>query len=112
MFLDIVIPFLALGAVFLVLEATVLGCVLMTCFLFPKYAQGRRIFIAVAAAMFLTVLPLLIVVAFDEPSGDDAGTIVLFGIILAVCGVSGWPAAQIATKRLDRMIKFDLETFE
>jgi len=89
-----------------------LGSVLLVQFIVPKLSRGKRILVAALIGPALLLLPVTAVILVDNPSDALVG---LFGVSimgLVMSGIVGWPTAHFATKRLDRMTKFDLETFK
>ncbi|WP_337660957.1 hypothetical protein [Erythrobacter sp. Alg231-14] len=112
MALELFVFFAALGAMFLVLQATALGLVLILKFLLGNLAPGRRIAIVIVGTVFLLFLPVFIVLVTDGATDIDAEIAAVLGLFMAICATSVWPAAHIATRRLDRMTQFDLEPFK
>lgn len=103
-----------LSAILLVLVMFVmstLGCVLLIAFLFSKAPVGRRIAMATLAGPGVLIAPIMLLAASDGGGALDA--LLGFSFLGAIaCALVGWPVAHIATKRLDRLIQFDIETFE
>ena len=97
------------GMVMFVVLAT-LATVLLACFFASSFSSGRRVFIAALGGPFLVVAPLSGFALFDDEIW--VGLMALAMMIGVGALAIGWPVANIATKRLDRMTKFDLETFE
>ena len=104
----------AIAAILIVLAIflmSTLGSVLLVAFFMAKAALRTRITAAAIAGPSVTLVPIMLLTALDGPSGLSA--FLGFSIItLVACAAIGWPVAHFATKRLDRMIQFDVETFE
>lgn len=106
---------LATLAVILVVLAlfvmSTLGSVLLVAFVFAKASFKLRVVVALLAGPGVLILPIMLLVASDGGGALDA--MLGFSAIGAIaCGFIGWPVAHLATKRLDRLIQFDVGTFE
>lgn len=89
-----------------------LGSVLLVQFVASKTGRGRRIAIATILGPGLMLLPLSVLALFDG-SGDGLAAFFGIGVVgMFMCGIVSWPVAHLATKRLDRLTVFDIETFE
>ena len=88
-----------------------LGCVLLVAFTMRKSSARARITVAALAGPGTMVAPIMLLAAIDGPGGASAA--LGFSIIgLIACAGIGWPVAHVATRRLDRLIQFDVDTFE
>ena len=88
-----------------------LGCVLLVAFTMRKASARARITVAALSGPGLMIAPVMLLAAADGSSG--AATVLGFAIIgLIACAGIGWPVAHVATRRLDRLIQFDVDTFE
>lgn len=88
-----------------------LGCVLLTAFLFAKYAFATRVVVALLAGPGLLLAPVMLLIATDGSSALEA--FLGFSMIgVLACAFIGWPVAHFATRRLDHLIQFDIGTFE
>ena len=88
-----------------------LGCVLLTAFFFSKKSFRTRVVLAMFAGPGLLLAPIMRLAASDGGSALEA--MLGFSVIgLLACGFIGWPVAHFATKKLDRLIQFDVGTFE
>ena len=90
---------------------TTLGSVLLVRFVIPGAAKGKRVFAAAFLGPASVLLPILTFALIDETS--VLVTVSGFILVLLGAGVAiGWPVAHLATRRLDRLTRFDVETFE
>lgn len=88
-----------------------LGCVLLVTFLFAKRAFRVRVVLAMFAGPGLLLIPAMLLAMTDSGSALEA--MLGFSFIgLLACAFIGWPVAHFATKKLDRLIQFDVGTFE
>lgn len=96
--------------VFLVM--TTLGSVLLAAFFIPKSTRKRRVFAAAFGGPAAFLVPIMAFAALDSLA-DMIPVLIGFGVLGGIMiAAVGWPVAHFATKRLDRLIQFDLETFE
>ncbi len=101
-----------IALVLIVLVMSTLGSVLLAGLFLSKLDRVARVFVAAIAGPILIIVPAVILGGMNDPNGLFEGVIVL-GLIGAVAAVVvGWPVAHFATKSLDRLMKFDLETFK
>lgn len=88
-----------------------LGCVLLVTFLLAKKGFRTRVVLAMFAGPGLLLAPVVLLAASDGGSAFEA--MLGFSMIgLIACALIGWPVAYFATRRLDRLVQFDVETFE
>lgn len=103
---------LGIFTLLVILVMMTLGCVLLTGFVMAKSGFGPRVAVAAIAGPGMLLAPLLLIAGMDGPDDFLAATIG-FGVLGAMmCGLIGWPVAHVATRRYDRLTKFDLGTFE
>lgn len=101
---------IALFAIMLVMAT--LGAVLLVRFLLGGQSGARRVFAAALGGPASLLLPTIAMVlaAQDVVVPEQA---IGFGFIFLVgTGVIGWPVAHLATRRLDRLTRFDPQIFE
>lgn len=96
----------------LILAMMTLGAVLLTKFLAVRLSRSARIAIAAIVGPASLLVPVFSIGLFEGESdylaiflGITIGGVLLFGLI-------SFPVALFATRRLDRLTQFDLETFE
>jgi len=89
-----------------------LGSVLLVQFLISSWGRGKRILIATLLGPGIMLFPLSMIALFDGSPDALAGFFGISVIGMVMCGILSWPVAHIATKRLDRLTVFDIETFE
>jgi hypothetical protein len=95
-----------------VLVMATLGAVLLVRFLLGGRSHSTRVLAAASAGPMTIVLPFL-GVAIADIALVDPGTLVGFAILFLMCvGAIGWPVAHFATRRLDRLTRFDPQVFE
>lgn len=88
-----------------------LGSVLLTRFFMPGASRCQRVFTSAAMGPATVLLPILTFALIDETS--IVVTVSGFILVLLGAGVAiGWPVAHMASRRLDRLTRFDVETFE
>ncbi len=95
-----------------VLAMSTLGAVLLTRFFLSKLNRAGRIFTAAIGGPAMILWPMFLLIVAER--GDDI-LIGFLGVGALVAGGSliiGWPIAHFATKRLDQLTHFNLETFE
>lgn len=98
--------------VLLLVVMSTLGCVLLVAFVMAKRSFRARVLTAMLAGPGVMLLPLLLLAASDS-GGDGFAAMLGFSFLGALaCGFIGWPVAHMATRRLDRLIQFDVGTFE
>ncbi|MHA7818590.1 MAG: hypothetical protein ACX930_02960 [Erythrobacter sp.] len=98
--------------VLLLVVMSTLGCVLLVAFVMGKSGFRVRVATAMIAGPGVMLLPMLLLAAGDI-GGDGLAAMLGFSFLGALaCGFIGWPVAHIATRRLDRLIQFDIGTFE
>ncbi len=89
-----------------------MGSVLFTAFFFSKLSRPWRVFIASVISPTLLITPAFV---FGSLGGASVSN-VQFGLSLFLGGaflaLIGWPVAYFSTKKLDAMMKFEVETFE
>lgn len=103
---------LAIVLLAIILVMATLGAVLLARFMLPGQSGARRVFAAaVGGPAFLLVPAIGIVVAAQDVFSPEQ--VIGFGFILFVgVGVIGWPTAHLATRRLDRLTRYDPQVFE
>ena len=88
----------------LAVESSVMGA--------SKWRRGLRILAATLLGPGLMLVPLSLVALFDGSPDALAGFLGIGIIGMLICGIVSWPVAHLATKKLDRLTVFDIETFE
>ena len=100
-------------AIFVVMVVmSTLGSVLLVQFVASKWRRGLRILAATLLGPGLMLVPLSLVALFDGSPDALAGFLGIGIIGMLICGIVSWPVAHLATKKLDRLTVFDIETFE
>lgn len=101
----------ALFAIILVMAT--LGAVLLVRFaLGGQGHHSRRVFAAALGGPVSILVPTIVFV-ITEQGIFPAEQVVGFGFILLLAfAVIGWPVAHFATRRLDRLTRFDLQVFD
>lgn len=102
----LVIP---LFAIFFVLMT--LGTVLLVKFFLARLTRSSRVLVASVLAPLSLMIPasLISLAEGDASIADVLIVLIVGGGVLAV--IVCWPIAHFATKRLDRLTEFDIETF-
>jgi len=98
------------AVVFLVASMT-LAAVLLVALFVGQWPRGRKVALAALSgpgSMVALIMPL----GWVE-GGDGFEMFVGVGAIMLIAGVMiGWPAAFFATRRLERLTRFDSSTFD
>lgn len=100
---------IALGMLFFFGTAT-LGMVLLVSLFAGGQPRGRRVLLAALGgpgSLFLLMAPFALL---DSPVWEVFVGIVV--IVLFSSAIIGWPIAYFATRRLDRLTRFDPSTFD
>lgn len=102
------------GLIFVLLFVimSTLGSVLIVAFAMSKSGFAKRVLAATLGGPGVMLAPLALVMLLD---GDDDMFAALLGfsfIGAIACALIAWPVSHVATRRLDRMIQFDVGTFE
>lgn len=98
--------------VFVILAMSTLGGVLLVTFFMRSAAFGARVLVSALAGPATLFVPVTMFTAFKS-APDLIEVFVGFGVVGGVaCVLVGWPVAHGATKALDKLIQFDMETFE
>ena len=87
-----------------------LGMVLLVAFFASGHSRGRKVLFAALGgpgSFFLLMAPLALL---DTPVWSTLLGIVV--IVLFSSAIVGWPVAYFATRRLDRLTRFDSSTFD
>ncbi|MEP1422473.1 MAG: hypothetical protein ABJK59_11940 [Erythrobacter sp.] len=102
---------LTLFAVLCLLGMMTLGAVLLVKFVLGKRSRPNRI---LAASLFAPVgflLPISLI-SLADGAADFADVLIGLGVVGGVFSVIFcWPIAHFATKKLDSLTEFDIETF-
>jgi hypothetical protein len=107
-----VVAVFALVFVAVVLVMATLGAVLIARFVLGGGDISRRVIAAAIGGPLTVILPTLAFVFVDVGAIDTSG-IIGFSILLVIAfGAIGWPISHFATRRLDRLTRFDPEVFE
>ena len=102
----------ALVFVAIVLVMATLGAVLIARFAVGGDDETRRVIVAAIGGPLTVILPTLVFVFVDAGAVDASG-IMGFGIVLLIAfGAICWPVSHFATRRLDRLTRFDPQVFE
>lgn len=107
---DALLVILLLASAAFILIVTTLGCVLLTKLFADKVSRGGRTVIAALSGCLVVIFPLILV-AFMENSQMGGEAFAAIGMVLFFCMVVAWLPAHFATRRLDRLTEFDIETF-
>jgi predicted permease len=103
---------LALVLFFLLLIMVTLGAVLLARFILGGSSGSARIVAAAFGGPMTMVLPVFAVVLSEGFSRFDGELwAVLFLLLFVFCAI-GWPVAHFATRRLDRLTRFNPQVFE
>lgn len=103
---------LAIVLVLVLFVMSTLGCVLLVSFVMAKRSFTLRMITAMLAGPGVLIVPIMLLAASDG-GADGLSAMLGFSFIGALaCGFVGWPVAHLATRRLDRLIQFDIGTFE
>ncbi|WP_298333907.1 hypothetical protein [uncultured Erythrobacter sp.] len=87
-----------------------LGSVLLAKFVAPNSSRGVRVVSASACAVLALLVPVVLMGLAEGGTITELGLGAgLGGLFLSV--LICWPVSHFATKRLDRMTKFDSEIF-
>lgn len=98
--------------ILVVLVMATLGAVLLVRFLLGGRSHSTRVLAAASAGPMTIILPVLGVAIVDITLVDPE-TLVGFAVLFLICvGAIGWPVAHFATRRLDRLTRFDPQLFE
>ena len=89
-----------------------LGAVLLAGLFLRARTQTTRVLVSALAGCLGPLLPIVTLAVFDSNEGAHAALIAFSTLGVVASVVIGWPIAHFATRRLDRLIQFDLETFE
>lgn len=102
------------GLVFvtIILVIATLGAVLVARFMFGGSDASRRVIAAAIGGPLIVILPILVFVVLDAGAVDASGAIGFRIVLVIASGVIGWPIAHFATRRLDRLTRFDPQVFE
>ena len=103
---------LGIAIFIVVIVMSTLGSVLLAQFVIGKSSRAVRVAAATILGPGMMLIPFSIMALFD---GDAGGLAAFFGIGvigMVMCGIVSWPTAYFATKKLDRLTYFDVETFE
>lgn len=106
------VAFLSFPFLIIILGLLTMGAVLFVKLVMPGVSQSKRIFAASLLGPGGLIIPGLLI-SMVEAGGEELIALVaaMVGGLLFM-GVLCWPAALFATRRLDRLTQFDLETFE
>lgn len=106
------IGLLALVLFVLLLIMVTLGAVLLARFVLGGSGSSARIVAAAFGGPMTLVLPVFAAVLSEGFSRSDGDLwVVLFLLLFLFCAI-GWPVAHFATRRLDRLTRFDPKVFE
>ena len=94
---------------FVVLSLSTLGFVLLVAFFLQKRGFSTRVLLAAVLGPGMLIMPISLL-AMGE--GNFEASMGLLILVALACLFVGWPVAHLATRRLDRLIKFDIGTFE
>ena len=104
--------FLSFPFLIIILGLLTMGAVLFVKLVMPGVSQSRRIFAASLLGPGGLVIPGLLISLVEAGGGEIIPLVaaMLGGLLFmdALC----WPAALFATRRLDKLTQFDLETFK
>jgi hypothetical protein len=108
-----------MGSVILVLLLLVvyllmatLGSVLLAAFFISNASHSERMWAAAFGGPAALLLPTGAFAVFDSRA-DTVSVVIGLGVMGVMMFLAvGWPVAHFATKRLDKLTQFDLETFE
>ena len=102
---------LILASAALIQIVVTLGCVLLAKLWFGRFARGVRTLIAALSGCFVMILPVIIVSLTEDSLRGWGEFFGVLAVLLFICMVVAWLPAHFATKRLDRLTEFDIETF-
>lgn len=103
---------IAFGLVILLLVMVTLGAVLVARFALGGWDSSARIVAAAFVGPLTLVLPVFAVVLSEGLSRPDGELwAVLFVLLFLFCAIC-WPVSHFATRRLDRLTRFDPQVFE
>lgn len=101
-----------IATMLLLVVMSTLGCVLLVAFVMAKRSFRVRVLTAMFAGPGMMIVPAMLL-SMGDLGGDGLAAMLGFSFLGALaCGFIGWPVAHIATRRLDRLIQFDIGTFE
>lgn len=89
-----------------------LGAVLLARFILGGAEPSRRVLAATLGGPLAVLLPIYGVVAAGQgivPTEQLTGFVI---VLVIAFGTVGWPVAHFATRRLDRLTRFDPQVFE
>lgn len=101
-----------LVALAIILVFTTLGAVLLVRFVLPDMARASRVLAAGLGGPVGAMGPFLFIVALEEGGWRSGAALGLLLVLAASCLLLGWPVAHFATRRLDRLTRFDSGVFE
>lgn len=104
--------FLALFLFIVILFMVTLGAVLLARFVMRGSDRSARTMAAAIGGPLTLVLPVyaLVLAEGDSRSNVDAG--IGFIVLTVLLCLVGWPVAHFATRRLDKLTRFDPQVFE
>lgn len=106
------VAFLSLPFLIIILGLLTMGAVLFVKLVMPGVSQSRRIFAASLLGPGGLVIPGLLISLVEAGGGEIIPLVAAMLGGLLFMGALCWPAALFATRRLDKLTQFDLETFE
>lgn len=89
-----------------------LGAVLVARFVLGGSGSSARIVAAAFGGPMTLALPLFAVVLSEGFSRSDGELWMALSLLLFLFCAIGWPVAHFATRRLDRLTRFDPQVFE
>ena len=95
----------------IILMITTVGCVLLVRLSGLPFSPQSRTFVAAFSGSLLLALPIIATALFDD---HFVGWGMFFAVVVSiwfVCMIVAWLPAHFATKHLDRLIRFEVETF-
>ncbi|MBI1401902.1 MAG: hypothetical protein GC147_01635 [Porphyrobacter sp.] len=93
------------------LQMVALGAVLLVRFVLGGQSRTRRVFAAAVGAPLVILAPTFAMISVDQGQFDGEQAIG-FALTLGVGALIAWPVAHFATRRLDRLTRFDPQVFE
>lgn len=107
-----VVAVLALVFFAVILVMATLGAVLVARFLMGGAPPSRRVFAAALGGPLSLILPLWVIGSAGDGDFSTEQLVGFTALLLIAFGAVGWPIAHLATRRLDRLTRFDPQVFE
>ncbi|MEM9500468.1 MAG: hypothetical protein AAF941_01360 [Pseudomonadota bacterium] len=98
-------------ALALVMTMATLGAVLLMRFFMKKADTSTRTFMAALLGPGLVLLPVSAFVFLADQGGIE-GILGIFIILLLLFAMIGYPVSHFATRRLDKLTRFNADTFK